>query len=322
VQAIRVAKTGGPEVLEWRQIDDPRPGPGELVVRLEAAGVNFVDVYQRTGLYDLPLPFIVGSEGAGPVVEVGEAVSDFKAGDVVAWCDVLGSYAQLVRVPAARAVPVPEAVGAETAAASLLQGATAHYLVRDTFHLQPGHRCLIHAAAGGVGQLLVQLAKQAGAQVFATAGGEEKCELARTAGADYVIDYQKEDFVEAVESVAGKKALDVVYDGVGKATFGDGLTLLRPRGLMVTFGNASGPPEPLSPLKLSQLGSLYLTRPTLGNYIATTEELRQRAAEVFTLIRDGRLRVDIGLRLPLSEAAEAHRRLEARETTGKVLLIP
>jgi NADPH2:quinone reductase len=216
---------------------------------------------------------------------------------------------------------VPDSLASEVAAASLLQGVTAHYLVNDTFRLSPGHRCLIHAAAGGVGRLLVQMAKRAGAEVIATAGGPEKVALARSAGADHVIDYQSSDFVEEVERIAGKNQLDVVYDGVGKATFEKGLTLLRPRGLMVNYGSASGPPDPFPPLRLSPLGSLFLTRPSLGHYVPTTEDLSHRAAEVFGLITAGDLEVRVGLRLPTKEAAEAHRRLEARETTGKVLLV-
>ncbi len=322
MRAVRVNELGGPEVLSVEELPEPSPGPGEILVRVAAAGVNFMDTYQRSGLYQVEVPFTLGSEGAGEVAGVGEGVADFAVGDRVAWSDQRGSYAEWSTIKAARAVPVPDQLSLELAAASLLQGATAHYLVNDTFHLQPGHRCLIHAAAGGAGRLLVQLAKMAGAEVFATAGGPEKVELARTAGADHAIDYLNEDFVARVEEIAGPKSMDVVYDGVGKATFDQGLTLLRPRGLMVAYGNASGPPDPVPVLKLSQLGSLYLTRPGLGTYVATTEELRRRAAEVFDLIVEGGLEVMVGLELPLDQAALAHQRLEARETTGKVLLLP
>ncbi|HSL26540.1 MAG TPA: quinone oxidoreductase [Acidimicrobiia bacterium] len=322
MNAITVYEHGGPEVLKWGTAPDPEPGPGEILVKVTAAGVNFIDVYQRTGLNPVGLPSIPGIEGAGDVVRTGSGVEDFSAGDRAAWCSVRGSYAEYAAVPAARAVSVPEGLSTDLAAAALLQGATAHYLVNDTFPLQPGHVCLVHAAAGGAGRLLVQMAKRAGATVIATAGGPEKVELARTAGADHVIDYRAEDFAVAVEALVGKNRLDVVYDGVGKATFEKSMTLLRPRGMMVTYGNASGPPDPIAPLRLNQLGSIFLTRPGLVHHIASTEELRQRAEAVYSLITDGDLDVLIGLRLPLAEAAEAHRRLEARQTTGKVLLEP
>lgn len=322
MNAIVVEQLGGPEVLQWKHVSDPTPDAGQVVVGVEAAGVNFMDTYQRTGLYKVDLPFILGSEGAGEVVAVGEGVTSFKAGDRVAWCDQLGSYGEYVAIREARAVPLPDALSSELAAASLLQGATAHYLVNDTFPLRPGHRCLIHAGAGGVGRLLVQMAKRAGAEVIATAGGPDKVEVAKSAGADHVIDYKTVDFVEAVEDLVGKNQLDVVYDGVGKATFEKGLTLLRPRGMMVNYGSASGPPDPFPPLRLSALGSLFLTRPGLGHHVPTAEELRRRAAAVFGLITAGDLEVRVGLRLPIKEAANAHRKLEARETTGKVLLVP
>jgi NADPH2:quinone reductase len=322
MEAVRVNQLGGPEVLSVEEVPEPSPGTGEILVKVDAAGVNFIDTYQRKGLYQVELPFTLGSEGAGTVVEVGEGVTDFSEGSRASWCDQRGSYAQLIAVKAARAVPVPDHLSTQLAAASLLQGATAHYLVNDTFPLKPGHRCLIHAAAGGAGRLLVQMAKMAGAEVFATAGGPEKVAMAQAAGADHVIDYLSEDFAARVEAIAGPKALDVVFDGVGKATFEQGLTLLRPRGLMVSYGNASGPPDPVPVLKLSQLGSLFLTRPGLAHHVPTTDELRRRAAAVYDLVASGRLEVAIGLELPLAEAAEAHRRLEARKTTGKVLLIP
>jgi NADPH:quinone reductase len=322
MNAIVIDQHGGPEVLQWRSVPDPRPGNGEILVRIEAAGVNYIDVYQRTGLNPGTLPFTPGSEGAGEVLEVGSEVGELSPGDRVAWCDVLGSYAELAVLSAARVVPVPAQLTSELAAASLLQGGTAHYLVNDTFPIRPGHVCLVHAAAGGAGRLLVQMAKRAGATVIATAGGPAKVDLARSAGADHVIDYQAEDFAPAVEGLVGKNGVDVVYDGVGKATFELGLTLLRPRGMMVAYGNASGPPDPIAPMKLAQLGSLYLTRPGFRNYVATTSELRRRAQAVFELVLNGELEVLVNLKLPVSDAAEAHRRLEARATTGKVLLIP
>jgi NADPH2:quinone reductase len=323
MKAIRVARHGGPEVLELVELPDPTPGEGELVVRLAAAGLNFIDVYNRMGLYPTEAPFVPGQEGAGTVVEVGPGVEGWSPGDRVAWTSVLGSYAELVRVPARMAVRVPDGVDLETAAAVMLQGMTAHYLVTDTFPLGPGHRCLIHAAAGGVGLLLVQLAKRRGAEVVATAGGPEKVELAREAGADHVIDYRSEDFAEASRRLTGSdKPFDVVYDGVGKAVFMASLDLIRMRGMMVQFGNASGPVDPIAPLELGRRGSLFLTRPSLQHYIATREELERRASDLFSWIEAGELAVRIGHRLPLAEAATAHRMLEARETTGKVLLLP
>lgn len=329
--AITVGRTGGPEVLVASEQPDPVAGPGELLVRVEAAGVNFIDAYQRSGLYAVDVPFRPGLEGAGRVVAAGrpgegggaDAGGDgVRVGDLVAWCDVRGSYAELVVVPAARAVRVPAGVPAAVAAAAMLQGLTAHFLSHDTFPLAQGHRCLVHAAAGGVGRLLVQLAKRRGAEVFATVGSAEKAELARGAGADHVILYREEDFGDAVEAVAGPRALDVVYDGVGRSTFARGLDLLRPRGMMVTFGNASGPVDPVAPLTLMAKGSLYLTRPTLGHYVRGTAELRARAASLLGLVADGALDVRVGARVPLAEAARAHEVIEGRGTAGKVLLVP
>jgi NADPH2:quinone reductase len=322
MKAIQVTRIGGPEVLELAEVDEPSPGPAQLLVRVAAAGLNYIDTYHRGGLYPMETPFVLGMEGAGTIEAVGDEVEAFAPGDRVAWTDVLGSDAELVVVPEGRAVAVPDDIDIEIAAAVLLQGVTAHYLATDTFPLTAGSRTLVHAAAGGVGQLLVQVAKIRGAEVFATAGGPEKVEIARRAGADHVIDYTTEDFKEAVERIAGPKAIDVVYDGVGAATFDRGLELLRPRGLMAAFGNASGPPPPLNVLRLSQLGSLFLTRPTMGHYIATTDELERRAADLFGWIEAGQLHVDIGSRYPFAETADAHRALEARRTTGKVLLIP
>ncbi|HYY10528.1 MAG TPA: quinone oxidoreductase [Kineosporiaceae bacterium] len=323
MRAISVERTGGPEVLVERERPDPRPSDGELLVRLGAAGVNFIDTYHRSGLYPRTLPFTLGVEGAGVVEAVGAGVEDFAPGDTVAWADgSSGSYAELVTVPVARAVPVPDGLDARGAAAVLLQGLTAHFLSHDTYPLAAGSRCLVHAAAGGVGLLLVQMAKAAGAEVFATVGSAEKGDLARAAGADHVIRYRDEDFGAAVERIAGPNALDVVYDGVGRATFERGLDVLRPRGVLVTFGNASGPVDPVAPLTLMAKGSLFLTRPTLHHYVATTDELRARAGDVLGAVAAGRLEVRVGATLPLRETRRAHELLEGRATTGKVLLVP
>lgn len=320
--AIQVSETGGPEVLEQVELPDPDPGSGRVLVEVAAAGVNFIDTYQRGGLYPMELPFIVGQEGAGRVVAVGEGVQEVEVGDVVAWTDVQGSYATTASIPWERTIRVPDGIDAETAAAAMLQGSTAEYLATSTFPLQPGHRCLIHAGAGGVGRLLIQIAKVRGAEVFTTVGSPEKVEVARSAGADHVIDYRAQSFVEAIEALAGPRPLDVIYDGVGAATFEAGLGLLKPRGTMVTFGNASGPVDPIAPLALMRAGSLYLTRPTLGDYIRDRAEFKGRAERLFGWIADGSVEVHIGGRYPLQEAAEAHRALEGRATTGKLLLIP
>lgn len=322
MHAVQVKENGGPEVLQWVELDDPTPGPGQLVVDLAAAGLNFIDTYMRSGLYPRPLPFVLGNEGAGTVSAVGPDAAGFAVGDRVAWTGVLGSYATKVVVPVAQALPVPAGVDLEVAAAATLQGMTAHFLVTDCFPLQPGHRCLIQAGAGGVGLLLIQMAKMRGAEVFTTVGSPDKAHLASGAGADHVILYRDEDFGDAVERIGGRRPLHVIYDGVGQQTFERGLQVLAPRGMMVTFGNASGPVEPLAPLRLMQGGSLFLTRPTLGDYTLTREALEARANDVFTWIAEGRLDVRIGERLPLARAADAHRLLEGRGTTGKVLLIP
>lgn len=319
---IQVDEHGGPEALGYRELPDPVAGEDGMVVRLVAAGVNFLDTYHRTGLYPTEPPFTPGVEGAGVVVEVGRHVTGFGVGDRVAWSGNPASYAELVAVDPAGAVRVPPGVDADVAAAVLLQGMTAHYLVTDTFPLGPGHRCLVHAGAGGVGLLTIQLAKHRGAEVFTTVGSDEKAGLARAAGADHVIDYTQQDFAEAIELIAGPRPLDVVFDGVGRATFDGGLRLLRRRGTMVTFGNASGPVEPLSPLRLMREGSIFLTRPTLVDHVATRGELENRAAAVFDLVERGVLEVRVGSRFPLEAAAEAHRALEERRTTGKLLLVP
>lgn len=322
MHAIEVAATGGPEVLTWVERPDPEPAADGVVVDLTAAGLNYLDTYHRSGLYELPLPLVPGSEGAGVVSAVGSDVSSIAVGDRVAWVDALNAYATKVPVTAERVVPVPDDVDLELAAAVMLQGMTAHYLATDTHPLQAGDKCLIHAGAGGVGLLLIQMAKNVGAEVFTTVGSPEKAELATAAGADHTILYRDVDFAAEVERIAGPKQLAVVYDGVGKDTFDKSISLLRMRGVMATFGNSSGPVEPLSPLVLSANGSIFLTRPSLFHYIATRNELLQRATELFAWIADGKLDVRIGERIPLSDAAVAHRKLEGRETTGKVLLLP
>ncbi len=320
MHAIRFAQTGGPEVLTFDEIDDPSPSADQVVVDVAAAGVNFIDTYHRSGLYPMALPSGLGGEGAGTVSAVGSAVEGLAVGDRVAWAMAPNSYATKVAIPAAVAVKVPDAVDLEVAAAVMLQGLTAHYLITDTWPLAAGEKCLIHAGAGGVGLLAIQMAKLKGAEVFSTVSTAAKAELAAGAGADHVINYAETNFADAIEEIAGPRPLDVVYDGVGKTTFHDGLRLLRPRGLMATFGNASGPVDPISPLLLSANGSLYLTRPTLGSYARTREELVGRADELFGWMASNQLDVRIGDRLPLADAAEAHRRLEGRLTTGKVLL--
>ena len=321
MHTIRVTAPGGPDVLEWVEAEDPTPGPGDLVVDVDAAGLNYIDTYHRSGLYPMPLPFTPGVEGAGVVAAVGEGVDGFCARRPVAWTGVPGSYAEKAVVPAARALRLPDGVSTERGAAILLQGMTAHFLACSTFPLGPGHRCLVHAGAGGVGLLLIQIAKHRGAEVFTTVGTKEKAELAEGAGADHVILYRDEDFGDAVERIAGPRPLDVVYDGVGADTFDRGLQVLKRRGTMVTFGNASGPVEPVLPLRLSQAGSLYLTRPTLADYTLTREELEERSGDLFAWIAAGDLDVRIGERLPLRDARIAHEQIEGRGTTGKVLLV-
>jgi NADPH2:quinone reductase len=322
MRAIQVTEHGGPEVLTPVDLPPPEPAGGQVAVRVAVAGVNYIDAYQRSGLYPIETPFVPGLEGAGVVSAVGDGVEGVKPGDRVAWMTSPGAYAEFVAVPAAAVIPVPGGVELRVAGAVMLQGTTAHYLATDTFRLQPGHRCLIHAGAGGVGLLLIQLAKRAGAEVFTTVGSPEKAALAREAGADHVIDYRTTDFVAAVDAIAGADRMHVVYDGVGRDTFPGSLSVLGRRGTMVTFGNASGPVDPISPLELMRRGSLYLTRPTLSDYVASRAEALARARDLFRWIASGDLTVRIGLELPLEQAADAHRALEGRRTTGKVLLIP
>jgi len=322
MKAIQVAQTGGPEVLTVVDLPVPTPKPNEAVVKIEASGVNFIDVYFREGRYPSPLPFINGQEGAGVVTEVGSDVQGLQVGDRVAYTSALGSYAEYAAVPAARLVKIPEALSFEQAAAAMLQGMTAHYLVFSTYKLQPGETALVHAAAGGVGLLLVQMAKKIGARVIGTAGTEEKAQLARDAGADEVIVYTQRDFEIDTWMMTEEKGVHVVYDGVGKATFEKDLNVLRPRGYLVLFGGASGAVPPFDLIRLSQKGSLYITRPTLGHYTATREELEWRANDVLQMIVDGELKLRIHHVYPLAEAAQAHRDLEGRKTTGKLLLKP
>ena len=317
--AIRFAETGGPEVMQLVEVELADPGPGHALVEVHAAGVNFIDTYYRSGLYPVDLPYTPGGEGAGVVQAVGPDVTDVAVGDRVAWVGMPGSYASHVLASVENLMPVPEGIDLDIAAALPLQGMTAHYLANDTKPLQPGDRCLIHAAAGGTGRLLVQMAKLRGAEVVATAGTPEKAELARSAGADHVILYRDVDLVEAVEAAVGRDAIDVVYDGVGAATFDAGLAVLAPRGTMATFGNASGAVPPISPLVL-MAKSLFLTRPTLVTHIPTPEARLARWRELTGWVRDGSLEVRVGHTFPLSEAADAHRALEGRSTTGKILL--
>lgn len=322
MRAIVIARAGGPEVLTMQEVAPPVAGSGEVVVDVAAAGLNFIDTYQRGGLYPMEFPFTPGLEGAGTISSVGDGAGAWSVGDRVAWTSAIGSYAQQVAVPVDRLVAVPNDVDLELAAAVMLQGATAHYLAFDTFPLVTGSTCLVHAGAGGVGLLLTQIAKRIGATVYTTVGTSEKAELSRAAGADHVIDYAAEDFAAAAVRIGGERPFEVIYDGVGRSTFAKGLGLLKRRGLLVAFGNASGPPEPLDVLDLMRNGSVYVTRPTLFDYVATPAELRARAADLFTWIGSGDLDVHIGARFPLAEAADAHRALEGRATTGKVLIMP
>jgi NADPH2:quinone reductase len=315
MHAITISAQGGPEVLEYVERPDPVPGDGEIVVDVAASGVNFIDIYHRSGAYPLNLPVTIGSEGAGTVSALGPGVDGVAVGDTVAWASVLGSYAEKAVVPADRAVPVPDGVPAEVAAAAMLQGLTAHYLTHSTHDVRPGDQVLVHAGAGGMGQLLVQLAKLKGAKVYTTVSTSEKEKLAREAGADEVLRY--EDFAEALH---GK--IDVVYDGVGAATFDGGLQALRPRGLMALYGAASGPVPPVDPQTLNKQGSLFLTRPTLVHYIAERDELLQRASDLFGWIASGKLAVNVSHRYPLAEVRQAHEDLAGRRTTGKLILIP
>lgn len=322
MQAIIVEQTGGPEVLRCGERPLPQPGPGEILVRLQVAGVNYIDTYHRRGLYPLPIPFTPGIEGAGTVEQVGAGVDRFLPGDNVAFCLGIGGYAEYAVVPAWKTVRLPEGISAEAGVTAMCQGMTAHYLVTDSFPLRPGQWALVHAAAGGVGLLLVQMCRHIGAHVVGTVSTQAKAELARRAGADVVVRYPEEDFVARVREVTEGRGVDVVYESVGRDTFHRSLDCLRTRGYLVLFGQSSGPVEPIDPQLLNQKGSLFLTRPSLAHYVRDQEEFSGRATAIFEMLRKAELQVTVGDRLPLAEAAEAHRRLEGRRTVGKVLLIP
>jgi len=322
MKAIRIHTPGGPEALKFDDVPEPTPGPGQASVKLAAAGVNFVDVYFRTGMYKAPLPLTLGLEGAGVVTAVGTGVTDVKIGDAVAWTGVPGSYAQMAVVPADRLVKLPPGVEPKVGAAAMLQGLTAHYLVRSSYPLKKGDTCLVHAAAGGMGLLLCQMGKMLGATVIGTASTEEKAALAKGAGAEHVILYTQQDFEPEVKRITGGRGVDVVYDGVGATTFDKSLNCLRPRGYMILFGAASGPVPSLDLQVLNVRGSLFLQRPSLNHHIAAREELLQRAGEVLGWIKEGKIKLRIEHQFPLAQAAEAHQALEGRKTTGKILLIP
>ena len=320
--AIRIHETGGVDTLRVDTVAVPAPGAGEVRLRVEAAGVNFIDTYQRSGLYAVPLPHTLGLEAAGIVTAVGAGVAEFSVGDRVASARVVGAYAGEALAPAAHTVKLPAGITTLTAGALMLQGMTAHYLAGATFPLQAGDTALVHAGAGGVGLLLTQIAKLRGARVLATVGTEDKAVLAREAGADAVCIYTRENFVEAVRAFTAGRGVDVAYDAIGKDTFDGTLASLRPRGMFVSYGNSSGPVAPFAPLVLAQKGSLFFTRPTLAHYTLTTAELQARTGELFGWVESGALKVRIGATYPLAQAAEAHRALEGRQTTGKVLLVP
>jgi NADPH:quinone reductase len=322
MRAIRVSRYGGPEVLEPAEVDPPTPGPGQVLVDVAASGVNYVDTYQRSGIYRLPLAFVPGVEGAGRVAAVGDGVTELREGDHVGWLAAPGSYAEQVIVDAEKAISVPEGVSDELAAAVLLQGLTAHYLSTSTYPVQPGDAALVHAAAGGVGLLLTQMVKQRGGRVIATVSSEEKEALARGAGADEVIRYDRVDFAPEVRRLSGGAGVAVAYDGVGQATFDGSLASLHPRGMLVLYGAASGQVPLFDPQRLMSGGSLFLTRPTLAHYTATRQELLARARDVFGWIAAGRLNVRIGGRYRLDDARRAHEDLQGRRTTGKLLLVP
>jgi NADPH2:quinone reductase len=323
MKAIQIARTGGPDVLELRDLPTPTPASGQALVRIEACGVNFIDTYLREGRYPAKLPYTLGQEAAGTIVSFGpDTQTNFKIGDRVAYVHIPGTYAEFGVAPVDRLIAVPDAISSQQAAAALLQGMTAHYLAYSTYAIQPGDEVLIHAGAGGVGLLLIQIAKRLGARIFTTVSTQEKAALARQSGADETILYTTEDFVARVKELTGGKGLPVVYDSVGKTTFEGSLACLRPRGLMALFGGSSGAVPPFDLIRLSTMGSLYVTRPTMKDYIATRGDLDQRAGDIFRWVADGTLKLRLEHTYPLADAAQAHRDLEARKTTGKVLLIP
>ena len=321
MKGVQITEYGGPEVMKFQDLPDPSPSEGQALVEMQAVGVNFTDTYSRSGVNPPPLPWVVGVEGAGVVRQTGAGVTDLKAGDVVAYSGVAGSYAQQAVVPAARLIKMPEGLDAKTGAAAMLQGMTAHYLCHGTYPVQSGDRVLIHAGAGGVGLLLIQMVKRLGGYVFSTVSTEAKAELAKDAGADHVILYTQQDFAEEIKKATDAAGVQVVYDAVGKTTFEKSISCLGRRGYMVLYGQASGAPPPLDPRVLGN-GSLFLTRPGLGDYIVTRQQLEQRAGDVLGWVKSGELKLRVEHVFPLSEAAEAHRQLESRATTGKLLLIP
>jgi NADPH2:quinone reductase len=325
MQAIQILTTGTADALTLRDLPTPTPGPGEALIRIEASGINFIDIYLREGRYPAKLPYVLGQEAAGTIVALGEQgpkPSALKVGDRVVWCHIPGTYAQLAVAPITTLVLIPDAISAQQAAAAMLQGLTAHYLSHSTYPIQSGDEVLIHAGAGGVGLLLTQMAKSLGARVFTTVSSDEKAELSRAAGADEVILYTQEDFVAKIKTLVTGPGLHAVYDSVGKSTFDKSLEVLRPRGTMVLFGGSSGAVPPFDLIKLSTLGSLYLTRPSLKDYIATRADLESRATAVLNSVANGSLKLRIEHIYPLADAAHAHRDLESRKTTGKLLLIP
>jgi NADPH:quinone reductase len=322
MKAIRVHTPGGPDALVYEDVAEPSAGAGQALVKLEACGVNYIDVYFRTGAYKAPLPLTVGLEGAGTVTAVGAGVTDVRVGDRVAWTGVPASYAQMNAVPADRLVKLPDGLTFKDGAAAMLQGLTAHYLVTSTYPLKKGDVCLVQAAAGGMGLLLCQMAKMLGATVIGTASTDEKAALAKAAGAEHVIVYTRQDFEPEVKRLTGGAGVHVVYDGVGASTFDKGINCLRPRGLMALFGAASGPVPPLDLQILNARGSLFVTRPSLNHHIATRDELVARSTDLLSWIRDGKVKLRVEHQFPLAQAADAHRALEGRKTTGKILLIP
>lgn len=322
MKAIQVSQPGPPDAMQLVDVPTPEPKANEGLVKIEAIGVNFIDVYHREGRYKLPIPFTPGSEMAGTVTEVGADVKDFKPGERVAQTGVVGSYAEYQCVPADRLVKLPDHLDFRTAAAAMLQGGTMHYLMRSSYPLKAGETALVHAAAGGMGLLLTQFGKKIGARIIGTAGSDEKVKMAKDNGADEVINYSTQDFVAEVKRITGGKGVDVVYDGVGKSTFEGSLNCLRPRGYMVLFGGASGAVPPFDPLTLTQKGSLFLTRPSLTHYTLTREEYVGRMTDVLNMIAAGDLKIHIGQTYKLADAAQAHRDLEARKTTGKTILLP
>lgn len=320
MKAVFIEQPGGIDALRYADFPTPKPAPGEVLVKIAYSGVNFIDTYHRSGLYKLPLPAVIGSEASGKVEQLGEGVTQFKIGDRVAYTLARGSYAEYQAVSAAQAVKIPDNVDDATAAACMLQGATAHYLTHSTFPLKKGQTTLVHAAAGGTGRLLVQMATMIGARVIGTVGSEEKARLAKGDGASDTILYNQQDFVAEIKRLTGGQGVDVIYDGVGQATLLKGFDCLKTRGMMVAFGQSSGPAAPIDILLLSQKGSLYVTRPTLFNYLASREDLEWRTSDLFRWIGDGKLKINIDKAYPLAEAAQAHGDLEGRKTTGKLLL--